>query len=76
MKNKPIFNIRDKVKIVELNCMGRILSIWIGEVGTKYEVRYFWNSDPKTSYFFFDELEKINEEKEHIDMNGFKYHNK
>ena len=58
MKINLEFNIRDKVKIIELNVKGRVISIWITEQGIKYEVRYFDEEKAKTVYFYSDELEK------------------
>lgn len=49
-----------KVKIVPLEGIeGRITSIWIMELGIKYDVRYFHQGKAEQVYFFEDELEVI-----------------
>jgi len=53
------FQIRDQVKIIPLEREGRIKSIWITEIGVKFEVRYFDNCEAKTIYFYEEELEMI-----------------
>ena len=50
------FELGQRVRIVELECTGRVMSIWIGEVGTQFKVRYFWSGEAKEVYFFADEL--------------------
>ena len=55
------FKIRDKVRIDALEGLkGKVISIWITESGTKYEVRYFYNCDKKEVYFYEDELTLLN----------------
>lgn len=49
-------NIRDMVKILELKCTGHILGIYRDSAGTQYNVRYFYNGEAKTVYFFEDEI--------------------
>jgi len=51
------FNLKEKVRIVELNRTGIIKSIFISESGTQYQVRYFDNAEAKTIYFYEEELE-------------------
>jgi hypothetical protein len=56
------FNLRDRVKLpkeVHKDLTGSILSIWIGDDGIQYKVRYFWECKPTEVYFFEEELEKI-----------------
>jgi hypothetical protein len=55
------FNISDKVKIKELNVVGRVKAIYIDSEGLSYSVRYFHNFDLKTVYFLSDELEMVDE---------------
>ncbi len=53
------FKIHDKVKIKELNLTGRIKAIYIDSDGISYSIRFFKDGDPKTTYFYSDELEKM-----------------
>lgn len=53
------FNLDDRVKITELDAPGIIKSIWIGDRGVRYEVRYFHNGKAEEVYFYDFELEKI-----------------
>lgn len=50
------FSIGSNVKIIELGLLGCIKSILINTYGTQYEVRYFWNSEARSVYFYEDEL--------------------
>ena len=60
MKNVKIeFNLDAKVKIIPIECEGRIISIWITVHGIKYEVRYFDKAEAKSVYFYSDELKAI-----------------
>lgn len=56
-----MFKIKDRVHIEQLNCNGRILTIWITKFGTQYEVRYFYNGDAKNVYFYEDEITLIDD---------------
>jgi len=51
------FNYGENVRILPLNCPGRVVFIIITSQGIKYGVRYFDNSVPMTLDFFPDELE-------------------
>jgi len=51
------WDINDRVMIKELKTIGGVISIWIVSRGTQYEVRYFYNGDAKSIYFFENELE-------------------
>lgn len=55
------FNLKDKVKIIDLDWKGIIIAIFIGDLGVQYKVRYFYNGEAKEVYFFEDELEKVEE---------------
>jgi len=59
MKYNFEFNLSDKVKIIPLECEGRIISVWITECGIKYEVRYFDKAEAQTVYFYADELKAM-----------------
>lgn len=52
------FQIGDKVEIIELQRPGRIKSIWVCEIGIKYQVRYFYNGKAEEDYFYVEELLK------------------
>lgn len=54
--NEFKFNLQDKVRIIELERVGRVVSIWITERGAQYQVRYFDSAEAKTVYFYEDEL--------------------
>lgn len=51
------FELGDRVKIVELKCSGRVVGIFVGDSGAQFNVRYFYNGEAKTVYFYTDELE-------------------
>lgn len=53
------FEIQGKVKIIPLNIIGVVVSLWIGNSGIQYEVRYFDNAEARTVYFYSDELECV-----------------
>lgn len=53
------FAIGDWVKIKELNCKGRVLSLWTGRRGNEIQVRYSTDTEYKEVYFFEDELELV-----------------
>ena len=57
MKAEKIYKIGDEVRVVPLEKNGRVVSVWITATGIKTEVRYFDNAEPKTTYFFSDEIE-------------------
>ena len=50
------FQINEKVKINELERIGRINSVWITKTGIQYEVRYFDKCEAKNVYFYEDEI--------------------
>jgi hypothetical protein len=49
-------NIGSKVKITELNCTGRVISIWYNSTGLQVEVKYFLDGKLNKEYFFEDEI--------------------
>ena len=53
------YNIKDKVKIKELDWKGIVTELCVLESGIKYGVRFFYNGDVKSSYFYENELEII-----------------
>lgn len=53
------FSINDVVQLplmVHKELYGRVTDIWILATGTKYGVRYYWESKPIDVYFYEDEL--------------------
>ncbi len=55
------FELHDKVKLpseIHKDLTGIIVSIWIQERATQYEVRYFWECKSLAVYFYEWELEK------------------
>lgn len=51
-KYNILFNIKDKVNIIELNLTGKVIGIYINLSGdVSYKVRYFHNEEPKEVYF-------------------------
>jgi hypothetical protein len=63
---KLAFNLHQKVKILELNLIGRVRAIYIESDGITYSVRYFKDGDAKSAYFYADELEKTEVQKNNI----------
>ena len=53
------FQLGDRVRIVELKTAGRVMAQFCDGLGTQYNVRYFWNGEAKTVYFYEEELEKV-----------------
>ena len=45
------------MKIKELKTTGRVKAIYEDSTGVQFYVRYFWNGEAKTVYFYADELE-------------------
>ena len=52
------FAMHDKVRIVQLETNGRVVGLYLCEDGKQYRVRYFYEGEVWTEYFFADELEK------------------
>jgi hypothetical protein len=55
------FDLKQKVRITELERNGIVNGIFIGLNGIEYKVRYFDNCESKEVYFYEFELEKVNE---------------
>jgi hypothetical protein len=55
------FQIKQKVRIKQLECEGKVVAIYICETGVRYEVRYFIKAEAKNVYFYADELERTKE---------------
>lgn len=43
--------------IKPLNIKGNIVGIFITSKGTEFQIRYYWNAEQKTEYFFDWEVE-------------------
>tara|TARA_Y100000310_G_scaffold342450_1_gene445771 strand:- start:5829 stop:6056 length:228 start_codon:yes stop_codon:yes gene_type:complete len=56
-----LFEVGESIYIIPLAIEGKVLSIWIGENGTQYQIRYFIDSEAKTVYFFPWEIEEYKE---------------
>lgn len=54
------FDLGDKVKIPQIENIGKIVAIWYGEDGLQYKVRYFLDGKPNEIYFYDDELTPLN----------------
>lgn len=54
------FDIHEEVQIEELNSKGTVVAVYISDTGIQYNVRYFYNGEAKTVYFFEKELTKRN----------------
>ena len=48
-------------RIKPLEIKGVIVGIYITTKGTEYQVRYYWNGEQKTEYFFDFEIEVLDE---------------
>lgn len=59
MKIETKYDIKDKVKILELERSGYITAIYIGRGYYQYYVRYFDKCEAKDVYFYEQELQKI-----------------
>jgi hypothetical protein len=56
--NNILFN---SCTIKPLEIKGIIVGIYITTKGTEYQVRYYWNGEQKTEYFFDFEIEVLND---------------
>lgn len=61
MKLQTKFDIADRVWISELRIPSTVLAIYISEIGTQYNLRWFAIQDPKTGYFFESEVTELPE---------------
>lgn len=52
-------NIGSKVKILELDAIGRVISIWYNTTGLQIEVKYFMDGKLNKEYFFEDEIKVV-----------------
>lgn len=57
------FDLKQLVKINEINKNGRIVAIYISETGNQFSVRYFIEGVAHTNYFYEEELSTELEEK-------------
>lgn len=57
LPSDPAFVVMQRVGIRELKMDGIILALFLNEAGWQYNVRYFWNGEAKTVYFFDWELD-------------------
>ena len=51
------FSRGDTVRIKELERPGKVESLWFGDPGKQYSVRYFYNGKAETVHFYESELE-------------------
>lgn len=50
------FELKAKVKIIELDRIGVVIGQYNSDTGIQYQVRYFYEGEVKTVYFYEDEL--------------------
>lgn len=50
------YKLNDRVRIAPLETNGRIIGLYLCEDGAQYRVRYFYEGQAKTEYFYLDEL--------------------
>lgn len=50
------YKLHQRVWIIALEQWGVILSIYVDTMGMQYNVRYFYNGEPRTVYMFPNEL--------------------
>jgi len=50
------YDLLSEVCIKQLETTGRVIGIYLSETSLQYRVRYFYNGEAKTVYFFADEL--------------------
>ena len=58
------FNLKDTIFISELKCKGQVLSIYVGDSGIQYNIRYFKDNSPVTCYFYEEEISVRQENKD------------
>jgi hypothetical protein len=63
MKITTKFDLKDRVYIPELKTNGVVLGFFVDDLTcVKYQIRYFKDNNPVTTYFMDFELEKYKEE--------------
>ena len=55
------YDLLDRVWISELRAPATVLAIFIGEMGTQYNLRYFNNNTLHTTYFYESEVTNLPE---------------
>jgi len=53
------FKIKDKVQVVPLSARGTVTALFVCEDGTQYRVRYFYEGNVRSEYFYADELQGV-----------------
>jgi hypothetical protein len=59
----PEFYVQQRVLIIELMVKGTIVGLFLDGSGWQYQVRYFFNGEAKTVYFFGWEIDSKEREK-------------
>jgi hypothetical protein len=52
-----LYDFGDRVRFVDTDIIGQVVSLWLSDRGPKYEVAYFTNGEYKTEYFFDFQIE-------------------
>lgn len=53
------YKLHQNVYIIALSFPGRVLQINYSCEVVKYEIRYFWNGEMKSGWFYEDELKEL-----------------
>jgi hypothetical protein len=64
LPSDPEFVVHQRVGIRELKMDGIVLALFLDGGGWQYQVRYFWNGEAKTVYFFGWEIDSRSAKKE------------
>lgn len=60
MSETTKFMVADNLRVKDLKHLsGRVIRIQIGSMGVEYELRYFDGVEPRSAWFFEDELGKL-----------------
>jgi len=50
------FKIRDRVEVLPLSAKGTVTALFVCEDGIQYRVRYFYDGNVRSEYFYSEEL--------------------
>ena len=62
MKINFKYDLRDKVKIIDINTEGIVIAHYHGESGIQYQVAYFLNGERTRTYLYPEEISKTDGE--------------
>ena len=58
MKVDFLYSIKDEVSIKNLNVLGIVVGLYLGDTGVQYQVSYFADGSKVTTYLYEEQLKK------------------